>query len=260
MYNTQVANAFIAHRGRYFAAEAHCFASLLGDSARGKLALDLGCGTGLYSRYLVNNAAASHVIGLDLSESMLQLAQAEETKNPTCKIHYVQGNVADLGAITTNLPSGLQPPFAVIVAAFVLQHLESLEKLTSLLRIIRSLLAPGGKLIAGVNNPPSDLKYDENLKRYGLYYSRHNNLFDGKPIGVCFVGTDGEVEEAVDYYYSNQAYAQALHEAGFVDIVFSVPHDPPPSTSAEEVEYLKAYFEWPSSRFFCATNPTEEAS
>ncbi|HEY4636091.1 MAG TPA: methyltransferase domain-containing protein, partial [Rhodospirillales bacterium] len=55
------------------------FARFVGD-LRGKRVLDAGCGEGDSSRILARNGAA--VVGIDISDAMLELAKTEEARNP----------------------------------------------------------------------------------------------------------------------------------------------------------------------------------
>src|SRR5690242_20566245 len=60
--------------------ESYTLLELAGDLA-GRSVLDLACGEGFYTRKLRQRGAA-RVVGLDLSEGMIALAQAEEARAP----------------------------------------------------------------------------------------------------------------------------------------------------------------------------------
>src|SRR5262245_6598559 len=60
--------------------EVYTFLQLVGDLS-GKAVLDLACGEGFYSRILKRHGAA-RVVGVDLSARMIELARAEEAREP----------------------------------------------------------------------------------------------------------------------------------------------------------------------------------
>ncbi len=93
--------------------------------------LEVGCGTGVFSRLLATRC--EHVTGIDLSGEMIRLARERSAGIPN--IHYEQADVLDY----------LQPgmTFGVITSIATLHHL-SLE---SILPRLRDALVPGGVLL-----------------------------------------------------------------------------------------------------------------
>src|SRR5437868_5425999 len=66
---------------------------LLGD-LRGKAVLDLACGEGFFTRYL-RQAGARRVVGVDLSQRMIDLAREEEARC-SLGLEYKVGDVKTL--------------------------------------------------------------------------------------------------------------------------------------------------------------------
>jgi ubiquinone/menaquinone biosynthesis C-methylase UbiE len=84
-------------------------------SLENKRILEVGCGTGLNTKYLAQNA--KQVVGLDISEEMLEVArQRISEKNVRFKI----GDITNNWNIKT-------ASFDVIVANLVLEHIENLR-------------------------------------------------------------------------------------------------------------------------------------
>lgn len=94
-------------------------------------ALDLGCGTGAFSRLLA--ARAECVVGLDLSAEMLTRARAESADFPNLRFEQQD-------FLRWQAPPG---SFDAIVSIATLHHLPLVETLARL----RDLLAPGGTLV-----------------------------------------------------------------------------------------------------------------
>jgi len=111
--------------------------ALLPDFA-GLRVVDLGCGFGWFCRYAAEQAAAE-VLGLDLSERMLERARAATT-DPA--VTYRQ---ADLDALTLP-PAG----FGLAFSSLVLHYLVDLD---GLFATVRQALVPGGRLVFSMEHP-----------------------------------------------------------------------------------------------------------
>ena len=81
----------------------------------GKTVLDLGCGEGFVARQ-VKDMGASTVLGIDLSQGMIEQAKQEERRSPK-GIDYLQADVIDLTEL-----SGAT--FDRIVAVFLFNYLD----------------------------------------------------------------------------------------------------------------------------------------
>lgn len=100
--------------------------------------LDLGCGYGWFSRWAVA-AGARSVVGIDLSENMLDRARAQAGHSP---IEYV---CADLDALELR-QAGFELAFSSLTFHYV-------KDLPALLGKIHCALAPGGHLVFSVEHP-----------------------------------------------------------------------------------------------------------
>ena len=103
----------------------------------GKRVLDMGCGTGVMSRWLAEQGAAS-VLGTDISERMLEKAMAQ----PHPKIKYLRSAAEDL-----DFPDG---SFDLVTSSLMFHYVEDLR---SLLARIRRWLVPGGRLVFSTEHP-----------------------------------------------------------------------------------------------------------
>lgn len=178
---------------------------MLGDLS-GLSVLDLACGAGFYSR-LIRNRGASHVIGADLSHTMIDVARAEEAAQPLGVAYHV----ADAAAMT---PLGV---FDIVTAVWLLHYARTLEELRSMCRNIGQNLAPCGRLIAIVPNPD----FVNDLKETEVYDYHTQVLNPGAPFAR--VRMDFIVEEPFSIEYMQwpyTAYEDALRLAGFETIKF----------------------------------------
>src|SRR5262249_15116442 len=120
-----------------------CFTlcELIGDT-RGKTVLDVACGEGFYTRVLARRGAA-RVVGVDLSQGMIDLARQEEMAHPL-GIEYHQQDARQLS---------LPEPFDVVTASYLLNYASTREELLAMCQGIVRSLKPGGRLVAVNNNP-----------------------------------------------------------------------------------------------------------
>ena len=111
--------------------------SLLPDM-EGKCVLDLGCGFGEHCKEYVNRGAAK-VVGIDISEKMLEVARKE---NSDPKITYLHMAMEDLGE--------LEGKFDVVISSLAFHYVEDFS---GVLKNIYALMNPGGKLIFSQESP-----------------------------------------------------------------------------------------------------------
>lgn len=95
--------------------------------APGKLVLEIGCGTGLFTEYFAQSGAT--IVAVDISEELLRLA--DQKILPRDRVRFVCKSFEDCD---------LDGPFDAIIGSSVLHHLEVERSLRKCL----TLLKPGG--------------------------------------------------------------------------------------------------------------------
>lgn len=148
----QYAQMSRSRQGLSGAGEWHQFKDMFPD-LKGKQVLDLGCGYGWHCKYAVE-CGASQVLGIDLSEKMIQEAQG---KNADPKIQYEV-----CGLETYGYPAD---SFDCVISNLVLHYVRDLYEIYG--RVYRTLKEDGVFLVniehpaftAGINE---DWEYDKN--------------------------------------------------------------------------------------------------
>lgn len=127
------------------------------------LVLDVGCGAGIKSQYLLNKSL--RVVGIDFSEKMIEIAKREV---PNATFHVM--DIKDL--------SGLQESFDGIFAQAVLLHIPEKE-VSSVIDELKSKLKDGGYLYVAVKGRKENGKEEEVLVEsdYGYEYERFFSYF-----------------------------------------------------------------------------------
>ncbi|KAK0717503.1 S-adenosyl-L-methionine-dependent methyltransferase [Lasiosphaeria miniovina] len=133
---------------------------------RGARALDLGCGTGYYSRKLLEWGAAA-VVGVDVSPEMVAAANSQQQHAPggdgdKKRLRFIVGDAVSLGRIS--LPDdneeGKHGAFDLATGAWLLNYASSAAELTRMfatiaanLRLASAKNSRGGVFV-GITPPP----------------------------------------------------------------------------------------------------------
>ncbi len=123
--------------GLQAAGEWHELRKMLPDF-QGKRVLDLGCGFGWHCCYAVEQGAQS-VVGIDLSERMLEEAKAK-TNSPL--IEYLRMPIEEI-----DYPGD---SFEVVLSSLVFHYIQSF---TDICRKVNRCLVPGGDFVFSVEHP-----------------------------------------------------------------------------------------------------------
>ena len=99
----------------------------------GMKAIDLACGPGITSSAMAQMIPNGEVLGIDISEALIQVANANNQKNPLANLSFQTGNVYEL-TLEENSAD-------FIYSRFLFQHLEHpIKALKNVLKVLK----PGG--------------------------------------------------------------------------------------------------------------------
>jgi toxoflavin synthase len=220
--------------------EKYTLLELLGDLS-GKSVLDLACGEGFYSRLFKANGA-SRVLGVDLSDRMIDLARASEAESPL-GVEYVVGDALVFRA---------EEQFDIVAAAYLLNYANTEQKLFAMCETIGTALKADGRFVTVNNNPSHSPSRFQATRKYGFVKSVSNDLRPGTPITYT-IFQDGESFSFDNYYLSPAAHERALERAGLQEIEWSHPRLSP--TWQGEAGYWDAFFDDPSVIFLQCRKP-----
>ena len=127
------------------------------------LLLDLGCGTGKLTRLLA--AEGYDMIGVDLSEEMLEIALEHEMEDPK-QILYLQQDMREFELYGTVR--------ALVSICDSMNYLEDYEDLVQVLRLANNYLDPKGMFIFDMNTV---YKYREQLGEQTIAENREESSF-----------------------------------------------------------------------------------
>lgn len=198
---------------------------LIGD-LQGKSVLDLACGEGFYTRRLKQRGAA-RVVGVDLSPPMIELARAEEARQPL-GIEYIVHNASTLD---------LKERFDLIVAAYLLNYSRTREELLAMYQAVARSLKPGCRFVTVNDNIAQPLTSYAATKKYGVVKSIAGELKEGTPVTIS-LDVEGKSIAFDNYFLSIETHEAALKAAGLRDPRWHLPRLSPEG----EAEYGKDHW------------------
>ncbi len=172
--------------------------------------VELGCGQGFFSEVFAKMGAS--VIGLDASQSLIEIAQKRVEKEPyASKVLFITGDAANAGAIASKTAD-------VVVVILALQNMKDIAKVSE---EMQRIMKPEGRAIVVLNHPAfrvpkhSDWGFDEATKtqyrKVSKYLSEMTLDIDMEP-GRTAQGKRAAVTKS--FHRSLQAYTKAFSGAG----------------------------------------------
>ncbi len=174
--------------------------SLLPD-LQGKRVLDLGCGFGEHCMEYVKKGAEK-VVGIDISEKMLEVAGRE---NVAPQIEYLHMPMEEIGKLTGR--------FDVVISSLAFHYVEDFS---GVVRDIYRLMTEGGTFVFSQENPLNTC-FSGNGSRWTRYENGHK-LY----VNLADYGVEGEKESRwfIDgikkYHRMFSTIINTLTEAGFI--------------------------------------------
>ncbi|MGD2250880.1 MAG: class I SAM-dependent methyltransferase [Candidatus Methanofastidiosia archaeon] len=178
----------------------HVLLSLLG-SVKDNRILDAGCGEGYFSRILAGKGA--HVVGVDYSQNMLDIAKKRTSAEYA--IQYYYGNLEDLSFLKSE-------SFDIIVSNMVLQDLSDYKKA---LQEMYRLLIREGVLIFSISHPCFITPESGWVKKNGKkLFWKVNHYFEER---VFEQPWPMDAQDGVLLFHRTlTSYFKAIKKAGFV--------------------------------------------
>jgi toxoflavin synthase len=191
-------------------AEHHSMRQAIGDIT-GQAVLDLGCGTGLYTRRLAQWGAA-RVVGIDASDGMLATARAQERDDPM-NVEYLQRDAAHPGP---NGDPALDRQFDLVSSVYVLCYATTKNELLGFFTTARRALSRAGQRCVAMTLNAEYNRDRDYYSRYGLTFTQAGQG-EGSPV-VLDVSTPGEKIHVTLFWWSKEMYEDCAAQAGFRDV------------------------------------------
>lgn len=175
-----------------------------------KKVLDIGCGSGYFTRVL-KNAGANYVVGVDISEKQIDLAKRIENEE-NLGINYYIGDIRRFK---------LKEKFDVVSALLVLHYAETEDDLDKMIKCASSHLKNGGIFAGIVNN--FDFPIGGN-KEIGALTRYVEEIRDGAKIKVEIYDINKNLATSFYiFHWSKETYEKLFRKNGFDEIEWKLP-------------------------------------
>ncbi len=172
--------------------------------------LDIGCGSGKFLKFVRNSLSLKRVLGVDLSETMVERARRMG----------VEAEAADI--------CDLDERFDAATAVFDVLNYLGAEELGRFMGCVENLLEPGGIFVADINT------------LYGFEEVSQGALVKRSKDGVAVLESifeDGRLETHIDYFRKDEGECYRRE----VDRVVQYYHDVEDIASSSPLELVQVY-------------------
>ena len=208
--------------------------NLIGDLSD-KSVIDVACGEGWLTREL-SKAGASQVVGIDISEEMIELARWQEAREPLGIDYRIQ----DAREV------GLQQDFDLCVSNWLLVYAHDREELGVMCHGLASRIKPKGRFVTLLTNPALYTWQSQppDYRKYGFEAQLPESAYEGAPL-LLTAYIEGELIEVENYYLPIEAHESALRDAGFRDVAFHNMTLAPDPNAGNEGDYWDHFLKYP---------------
>ena len=222
--------------------EAYSLSCLLGD-IKDRTVLNLACGEGIYSRKLKQQGAA-RVLGIDISQEMIALAQSEELER-SLGCEYDTGNAASLKKLGS---------FDIVFGSYLLNYAQTPSNLRLFCEGIARNLKEGGVFIGFNDYPENPVDKYLTYKKYGFTKSSPRaDKKEGDVITYHLTNPDGTEFQFDNYYISENTYKEVFEDCGFRGFEFTEPQLSPDAESLFEQGFWDDFLAFPPLKGVRAT-------
>ena len=219
--------------------EKHTLMELAGSIA-GQQVIDLACGEGHFTRLLKQNGVAS-ILGVDVSEGMIELALSEERNRPL-DIEYRVLDVCDLN---------VSSEYDLAFAAWLLNYATDAQQLLRMSQSIVRSLKPGGRFVTINTNPDDPISNFQMGKPFG--FTKHtsvseqegSDLPEGTPVVWKLVLSESKQIEITNYHLSKSTVTNTLLESGFREVNWHLPRVSPVAIKTDGYDHWKPFVDSP---------------
>jgi 2-polyprenyl-3-methyl-5-hydroxy-6-metoxy-1,4-benzoquinol methylase len=193
---------------------------------KGKKLLDIGCGSGGFTRMMAERGA--EIFGYDPSLEQVEKAQEEEERHPL-GIKYI---VSDRPSISPDIK------FDLASSVMVLVHAEDKQKLQEIFQYANDSLKTTGRFVSIVLNP--------NFKRLGEAVYNRRFTREGNKNFADFLDSKGTSllpEPLTSIHHSKDEYEEAAKNAGFKRVEWKTLSVDPRGKEKLGVEFWDKYEE-----------------
>lgn len=217
------------------------------EPIRGSHVLDLATGTGYLARSMARLGAA-HVVGVDVSEGMLQVARQLSAADEAGPVRYEAGDV--FGALELGEEGAEGALFDLVTGVWCLNYAGDRKMMQTAWRNIAKFLRPGGRFVGIV--PDNFMEWLEDREVwYGFSYERVEQVEDGWLVKKTLHAEEQPISFQA-YLLHDDVYRSAAEEAGMGDVRIEKPQVLPKFEREEDDVFWGTFMARPLFRVMTA--------
>lgn len=214
----------------------------------GSNVLDLATGTGYFAREM-SRLGAAHVVGVDVSEGMLQAAR-HRSAGESRPVRFEAGDVFGVLALGGEAGATEEGTFDLVTGVWCLNYAGDRARMQAVWRNIAKFLKPGGRFVGIVPGKITDW-LEEGEVCYGFSYKRIEKVEDGWLVQKTLHADQGPISFKA-YLLDDDVYRRAAEEAGMAGVSFEKPKVVPKFEGAENEEFWSTFMARPLFRAMTA--------
>ncbi|KAK3703640.1 hypothetical protein LTR37_014336 [Vermiconidia calcicola] len=203
--------------------------------------LDLACGLGHWSRLLVDQGAAK-VVGIDISENMVNAARDLSTDKQKPKIAFAVGDCTKPSLVEGG-------PFDIVFAGWLLNYAPDYETMVTMWRTVYQNLKPGGRFVGVTPNTHCPM-FEPIDDSYGVAVYPIETVGEGWKCHLISY-TEPEPVEFDMFHFLHTFYERAAADAGMSSLKWYPPV--PPDDERRENGFWDIYFLRPHMNILTAS-------
>lgn len=195
--------------------------ALIAAHARGRRALDFGCGAGRSTRFL--RGLGFEVVGVDIAEPMLARARARDPEGDYRLVGA--GGLSELGG-----------GYDLVLSAFTFDNVPTRERKVALFRDLGALLGPEGRILNLVSAP--EIYVNEWASFSTKDYPENRRARCGDAVRIVMLDV-ADRRPVVDVVWTDEGYRDVYARAGLAAVEshrpLGRPDEPYPWVSEERI-------------------------
>ncbi|POS79231.1 hypothetical protein DHEL01_v202389 [Diaporthe helianthi] len=220
-------------------------------SVQDKYVLDLSTGTGYFARAL-SKKGAKHVVGVDVSEGMLDVARRLVESEPAVPEGVLAYEVADVFK-PLNLVGCSEASRDVITGAWCLNYAGDQAMMDQAFQNIAKYLKPGGRFVGVIPNVGSAELEDDEI--YFDFSIRRIEAVEGGNLCRLTMHAKEQPVSFNAYILEHSIFEKGAKSAGLVNITLANPTLVPEFVGNEDEAYWNGYLARPLFTVMTATKP-----
>lgn len=175
--------------------------AILRAQVRGTRAVDFGCGAGRSTRFL--RGLGFDVVGLDIAEHMLARARERDPEGD-----YRLARDGELGGLE-------DAAHDLVLSAFTFDNVPTMETKVRLMRSLRDLLGPGGRIVNLVSAP--EIYLHEWVSFSTRDFPENRNARSGETVRIVMLDVSDR-RPVEDILWTDEAWQEVYRRSGVVPL------------------------------------------